>query len=336
MARFAYVAFDQDGKETRGIVESDCQKNALADLSRQGLFPTSCHEAHVGDDIAMNVRERLEEERKRREDDEAKRHAEIRKKHPRQRLVVHYKDGRLIYGVTFRINPAEDGFHLDLTDKEGHTQEKGEKVVFSDIKAVFYVRAFDGKFDKAEPRPQVATNGPQLVVEFQDGEILKGTAVHDYNENHPRFYVVPINEQSNNYSILVERSAIANVMTPEQYHEYKKAKRETQKEEGKAENLSQEETMGDFYFETRDYGSALAQYEVAISNGESNERLKRKMVVAKYNVGMQFVKRRQYPRALSIMEEVLEMDPRNDHARRKAKKLRKIIDHEERGEEEEF
>lgn len=336
MARFAYVAFDQNGKETRGIVESDCQKNALADLSRQGLFPTECHEAHVGDDIALGVRERLEEERRRREEEEAKRQAEVRKKHPRQRLVVHYQDGRIVYGVTFHINPREESFHLDLTSQEGHTLDQGEKVAFSAIKAVFYVRAFDGKFNPAEPRPQVATNGPQLVVEFNDGEILKGTAVHPYDEGHPRFYVVPINENSNNYSVLVERSAVKSVMSPEQYHASKKEARREQREEGKAENLSQEETMGDFYFETRDYSSALGQYELALSKGENSIRLNRKMVVAKYNVAMQYVKRRQYPKALSIMEEVIRIDPRNEQARKKAKKLRKIIDHDNRDEEEEL
>lgn len=328
MARFAYVAFDGDGKETRGFVEADTQKAALNELGRQGLFPTSVHEASIADDLAMGVRDRIEADRKRREADEARRHAEVRKKHPRQRLVVHFADGRVCYGVTFHINMREDGFNLELTEQDGTTLDKSEKVLFSEIKAVFYVRAFDGKFNRHEPRPQIETKGPVLVVEFNDGEILKGTAVHPYAESHPRFYVVPLDEHSNNFSVLVERSAVAKVMTADEYKEEKKRRKSEQREQGKAENLSQEETMGDFYFETRDYTSALAQYELAIKNGQASDRIDRKMIVSKYNVAMQFVKRRNYPRALQIMGEVLEMDPRNEHARKKAKKLRKIIEHE--------
>jgi len=327
VSKYAYVAIDESGKECRGILEAETEKEALSQLSKQGLFPTEVHRAGIADGLREEVRSRVEAERIRREQEEAKRQQKLRQKHPRQRLVVHYKDGRVSYGVSYHLNPRENYFHLDCTDLEGHATDERETVTFSDIKAVFYVRAYDGKFDKRYPRPAVDTRGPELVVEFEDGEVLEGRAVNPVAEDTARFTLVPHDEGSNNLGVLVERSATRGVFTPEEWKERRKQARAERAEERKETNLTKEETTGDFYFETRDYKSALSQYEQALEQGETSNRLQRKVVVCKYNIGMQFVRRRDYPKALEIMNEVLEIDPRNEQARKKVKKLKKIIHH---------
>ena len=84
--------------------------------------------------------------------------------------------------------------------------------------------------------------------------------------------------------------------------------------------------MGDFYFETRNYDAALEQYRAAAHNFPASGRIKKKIVLATYNVGVQFIKRHQYPEALGAMEKVLEMDAHNRHATKKIVQLRRILD----------
>ncbi|MFP4192887.1 MAG: tetratricopeptide repeat protein, partial [Candidatus Hydrogenedentota bacterium] len=91
-------------------------------------------------------------------------------------------------------------------------------------------------------------------------------------------------------------------------------------------DLTQEETLGDFYFETRSYEAALQQYENAHKKVGQSHRLRRKILAAEYNIGVQHIKRREYARALKWMERVLEQDPKNQHAKKKILQLRKILD----------
>ena len=51
MAKFAYIAKDSAGKETRGTVEAPNQAQAVAKVRSQGLFPTAIG-AVGGDDAA--------------------------------------------------------------------------------------------------------------------------------------------------------------------------------------------------------------------------------------------------------------------------------------------
>jgi len=116
------------------------------------------------------------------------------------------------------------------------------------------------------------------------------------------------------------------VYTPEQYREKRRAEQaERKKTETPASSLTQEESMGDFYFEMRNYQAALEQYELAAKEN-TNSRLRRKILTTQYNIGVHFIKRRDYPEALQWMEKVLTVDPRNTHAAKKASQLRKILD----------
>lgn len=331
MARYAYTAIDGQGKEIRGLLDADTEKDALSVLGRQGLFPTEVHKAGLTDGIRQELRERIESDRQRKEADARRKQEDLRRRHPRQRLVVRFLDGKVAYGISFHLNPQEPGFHLDCTDVNGAAKDERIAVRFKDVKAVYFVRSFDGKFDKHAPRPEIEANGPELVVEFGDGEVIRGRAANEAGAKAERFYLAPADPASNNLNILVERANCAGVYTPEEYE----ARRRQEHAERKSENaatLSQEETMGDFYFETRNYEAALKQFEAAQQAGHDSRRLLKKIIVSKYNIGMGFIRRRQYPAALQVMNEILVIDPRNEHAFKKAKKLKKVMEQMERGE----
>lgn len=327
MSKFAYVAIDPEGKEVRGVLEAESESEAIHEVGRLGLFLTEVHKAGIADGLRQEFKGLVEADRQRRQREEEKRQSERRKKHPRQRLVVHFADGHVAYGISFHSNPKESTFHLDCTDVSGASTNERLTVEFRDIKAVFYVRSFDGKFNKHEPRPEVAAEGPELIVEFEDGENLRGHTTQNYRDDDPRFLLVPNDSNSNNISILVERAATVHVLTPKAYEAKAREEKVERAKEGAPSTLCQEETMGDFYFETRNYPGALQQYEEANKKEPNSARIKRKVMVTKYNIAMQYVKRRDYRTALVKMNEVLELDPRNEHALKKVKKLRKIMEH---------
>jgi tetratricopeptide (TPR) repeat protein len=201
---------------------------------------------------------------------------------------------------------------------------------FEDLKAVFYVKSFDGKFDKSIRYRDWTPEGSELIVEFTDGETVQGYSLHSYSGNERRFHLIPKDPNSNNISIVVERTAVAGVYTPEEWEAKKARERDERRQNHEsAVDLSQEETMGDFYFETRNYHGALEQYAMALKRFPQSQRLRKKILLANYNVGVQHIKRRDYAKALRSMEDVLKMDPRNAHAHKKVVQLKRIIDKEQ-------
>jgi tetratricopeptide (TPR) repeat protein len=261
--------------------------------------------------------------------EEAK-HTEARRRQPRQRLVVRFKDARTMYGMCFALNLKDEGFHLDRVDEKGVSIGETVQVRFEDLKAVFYVKSFDGKFDKSVRYRDWTPEGSELVVEFSDGETVQGYSLHSLTGSEKRFHLIPKDPNSNNVSIVVERTAVSGMYTPEEWEEKKSREREERRQNHEAvSDLSQEETMGDFYFETRNYHGALEQYAEALKKFPQSLRLRKKILLANYNMGVQHIKRREYTKALRYMENVLKMDPRNTHAHKKIVQLKRIIEKEQ-------
>ncbi|HRK33048.1 MAG TPA: hypothetical protein PLJ47_00535 [Candidatus Hydrogenedentes bacterium] len=325
MPKFAYKAIDNAGVEQYGVLEAASEADAVNEVGRRGLFPTDVRPANVTDDLRVL----WNEQQQKLKELEAKKNEQHRKRQTRQRLVVRYKDGRTEYGVCFALNPRDSGFHLDKVDASGITSGQTVHIRFSELKAVFYVKSFDGKYDKSQQFREWAPEGHELVIEFNDGEILRGSSMQHYDPDDARFFIVPQDPTTNNISVMVEKTAVKRIMKPEEYEASRTERHEARKAAEKTE-LTQEETMGDFYFETRNYPAAHDQYKVALKKFPQSSRLRKKLVAAQFNIGVQFIKRREYGSALECMQKVLEMDPGNEHARKKAVQLRKIVEHPER------
>ncbi len=258
--------------------------------------------------------------------------AESRKRHARHALIAYFKDGHREQGVCHAMNIREPGFHLSCEDDRGATTGKTARIRFADLRCVANVKSYTGKFDKSQPQEEHTQGGTEVVVEFEDGEVIDGRTVHVFDPDAPRFYLIPKDPNSNYINVLVERSALSGIYSPDEWASRKAAaenKRRQLKAEGQVVGstpTSQEETMGDFYFEQHNYTGALEQYRVAARRAPDSPRLKKKSLAATLNIGIGHVKRRDYPKALEWMEKALEIDPDNDAAVRKAKQLRKIIE----------
>ncbi len=123
----------------------------------------------------------------------------------RSRLVVHYHDGRLLKGYSDDFEPGVDTFHLvsEQEKDEGHIYE----VNCTDLKAIFFVKTFEGNKDYVEKKEfdnidSYGLLGLKIKVEFPDGEIIRGMSF-DYGENFKGFFIMPVDPKGNNQKIYV-------------------------------------------------------------------------------------------------------------------------------------
>ena len=289
MIKFAYDAVDSSGKQQFGIIEAENEEAAINIISQLGLFPTDVRKANITETLRAQIQTRVEEDRKLRQTEDQKKAEDYRKKHPRQRLVVRYLDGRVVYGICFAMNIREPLFHLDCVDVHGAATGERVTVQFTQIKAVFQVRSFDGKTDRLEGSHHATPTGPEVVVIFKDGEKVRGHLLHAFNPREERFQLLPHDPRSNNISILCEGSSVQSVMTIEEYQAKRAEAVKAEKKQAAEGELSQEETLGDFYFASRTYENALEQYKLAAAKTPGSHRLRKKMLAAEYNIGVQYI-----------------------------------------------
>jgi hypothetical protein len=112
-----------------------------------------------------------------------------------EKVVLRYRDGRTERATLEPIDSSREV--LIVRDEDGGTQE----VPFSMLKAVFFPQARDGQ--ELEPAA-----GLQIAIEFNDGEIIRGTA--QYNPERNGFFLFP-QDRSKNDRIFVVNSAIVSI-----------------------------------------------------------------------------------------------------------------------------
>jgi hypothetical protein len=88
-------------------------------------------------------------------------------------VVARFKDGRILKGTSLAVDPNKPAF--PLRPKDG----KAIEIAFKDLKALFFVRSFEGNADYTDASTPVPgdprTKGSTLVkLEFDDGEVLTG------------------------------------------------------------------------------------------------------------------------------------------------------------------
>jgi hypothetical protein len=128
------------------------------------------------------------------------------------KVVARYSDGRVLKGTTTNFSTERQSFALQRTEAEGSL----ETVLLADLKALFFVRDFDG-----DPRRQDRQDfdnqplGRAVAVTFFDGEILVG-ASWTHEAARDGFFLFPADPQSNNLRVYVVAGSVASVekLTP--------------------------------------------------------------------------------------------------------------------------
>lgn len=244
----------------------------------------------------------------------------------RQRLVVHARNGKVLYGFSLSLNKNADSFVLDLVDRNNVSLGRSIRVPFADLKGVFYVKSFDGRFDPALFSHQIPEEALPIVLEFADGEIISAYASSPRSIEEPRFYVIPQDERSNNLGILVERTALTGLYRAEEYRHRLKTEFEAYARLKSDAGLPKNELLGDFYFERHNYIRALQHYlEAGKEPGHDERRLTKKVCAARYNIGICHMRQRDYEKALTYMDQVLRINPAYEPALKQAARLREKL-----------
>src|SRR5512142_884054 len=86
------------------------------------------------------------------------------------KVVVHFRDGRLLKGTTTNFSPTREKFHVAMPD--GRSVE----VFLDKVKAVFFVRRLEGdrSYDERKSLSGVRGFGKKVRCEFPDGEVIAG------------------------------------------------------------------------------------------------------------------------------------------------------------------
>ncbi len=131
----------------------------------------------------------------------------------RNRIVVHFKDGRLLKGYTHDFNPVKDTFHIisELEKDKGKVYE----VFCPNLKAIFFVKTLAGNVDYKEKKrfDEVDTSnlrGIKIKIEFNDGEVMCGISL-GYSKTRKGFFIIPVDPNSNNERVYVIASSVRTV-----------------------------------------------------------------------------------------------------------------------------
>ena len=127
------------------------------------------------------------------------------------KVVVRFRDGRIVKGYTNDFFPNRAHFHV--------TEEKEDKnvieVSISLLKAVFFVQNFGGKemhsnHDDFTKESFAKIPGVKLKVTFFDGEVIYGSTT-GYSPDRQGFFLLPANKESNNNRIFVIKESTTKV-----------------------------------------------------------------------------------------------------------------------------
>ena len=121
------------------------------------------------------------------------------------KVVVKFKDQKMMKGTTSDFFPNKNQFHLDVMNEEVLN------IQVEDLKAIFFVKDYAGNKDRQKAYVDELTGtGRKMQVDFSDGESIIGYTL-GYSPDRQGFYLTPADEGGNNIRIFVVKSATDKV-----------------------------------------------------------------------------------------------------------------------------
>ncbi len=130
------------------------------------------------------------------------------------KVVVRFRDGKMLKGYTYDFNPHKEVFHV--TNKTHYAKEVAE-VSNSHLKAVFFVKTFEGNKNHRSVNDfslesLETVSGLKVKVTFFDGEVMYGST-NGYAPDRKAFFIFPADEESNNERVFIVRESTTSVET---------------------------------------------------------------------------------------------------------------------------
>jgi hypothetical protein len=127
------------------------------------------------------------------------------------KIVVRFLNGEVLKGYTNNFFPNKPIFKV--TPLNAHNPSETRTVQIKDLKALFFVRDFDGdsSYNEEKSFPQDKQHpGRKIEITFHDNETLVGTTF-GYDPNRPGFFLHPADSQSNNERIFAVSAAVKKI-----------------------------------------------------------------------------------------------------------------------------
>jgi len=133
-----------------------------------------------------------------------------------KKVIVKFKDGKILKGWTENISPSKEAFHLHKTEE---FREKGKndivEIKLSSLKVVFFVKSHKGNknYEKVrtfEGQPKTTPSQRKIIVTCNDDEKIYGTTL-GYNPNKKGFFIYPTDPEDNNERIFIIQESVKNV-----------------------------------------------------------------------------------------------------------------------------
>ncbi len=142
-----------------------------------------------------------------------------KKKGAQERSVVRFNDGSILKGYLRVFSPDID----EVVLREVKT-DVVRTLRVADMKAVFFVKSFEGDFDYREKKSYGIRKptGNRVFVKFKDGERLvgfldgkvpweKGFFLSRKENDGKGFFLLPVDEDTNNIKVFVISSSVDDV-----------------------------------------------------------------------------------------------------------------------------
>ena len=133
-----------------------------------------------------------------------------------QRVILRFVDGKMLKGFIRDLKIAEE--YLYIEDESNHQH----KVRLKELKAIFFVRKFEGERQHQERKSFTGTlpGSKRVFVKFKDGESIMGNMEGEIpwergffleSMKEKTFTIIPVDEDSNNTKILVVTTSVKDV-----------------------------------------------------------------------------------------------------------------------------
>ncbi|GAB4413902.1 MAG: hypothetical protein OHK0032_09980 [Thermodesulfovibrionales bacterium] len=134
----------------------------------------------------------------------------------RQKAILRLLDGRLIKGYMDNFSPSDESVFIEDALSKVH------EVSIEGLKAIFFVRTFEGDKSRSEKKSFAGTvhHGKKVFVRFKDGESMVGYTEGDIPwqrgffleaRKGKGFFLTPVDSESNNMKIFVVATAVRDV-----------------------------------------------------------------------------------------------------------------------------
>lgn len=134
----------------------------------------------------------------------------------KEKVVVRYLDGKITKGYIVKFSPSDREIIVE------NLSNQKESINMAELKAIFFVRTFEGDRGHVETKSFLGTisKGKRVFVKFKDGEAMTGFVEGDIpwqrgffleSSKSPGFFLIPVDYHSNNIKVFVISDSIRDV-----------------------------------------------------------------------------------------------------------------------------